>query len=358
MDRLCNSGKSLMASTECSASPEMIARTINEPLNYAHGAINKRVRITTPQDLQVMFHNVLKRPDMFGLRLTKTNSLIDSVHAILCEATPSDAPPAARDVSCEVGRGRESNSSSKLKATNFFASLLKIGDWKFVPRFNDLMAKCYFAKHKLVWEILQDGLKSKMEIPWSHITAIKATFSGSGGTLDIALAKPPLFFREHNPQPKKHTSWKECADFTTNGQASTNRWHHLECSNGLELKKNFEKLISCDPRLKALSQQQDFPYSNPLYPCFANQGISNSHGLHGATVTELASPASTIIDKSDACKCSDEMPNSQKLDAPSTCSGKFAIGLKPALVSNSIFNFFWFQTGTINKRWFPIFPHL
>lgn len=38
----------------------------------------------------------------------------------------------------------------------------------------DLVAKCYYAKHKLVWEVLKGGLKSKIEIQWSDITALKA----------------------------------------------------------------------------------------------------------------------------------------------------------------------------------------
>jgi len=31
-----------------------------------------------------------------------------------------------------------------------------------------LVAKCYFAKRKLVWEVLEGELKSKMEIQWSE----------------------------------------------------------------------------------------------------------------------------------------------------------------------------------------------
>lgn len=58
----------------------------------------------------------------------------------------------------------------------------------------DLVAKCYFAKHKLVWEVLDGGLKSKIEIQWSDITALKATLPDNGpGTLDIVV-KPPKYF--------------------------------------------------------------------------------------------------------------------------------------------------------------------
>lgn len=42
------------------------------------------------------------------------------------------------------------------------------------------MAKCYFAKHKLVWEVLEGGLKSKIEIQWSDIMALKANCPDNG----------------------------------------------------------------------------------------------------------------------------------------------------------------------------------
>ena len=50
------------------------------------------------------------------------------------------------------------------------------------------MAKCYFAKHKLVWEVLDGGLKNKIEIQWSDIVAIKANFPDDGPeTLDVVV---------------------------------------------------------------------------------------------------------------------------------------------------------------------------
>lgn len=52
----------------------------------------------------------------------------------------------------------------------------------------DLVAKCYFAKHKLVWEVLENGLKSKIEIQWSDIMGIKATCPDNGsGTLNVVV---------------------------------------------------------------------------------------------------------------------------------------------------------------------------
>ena len=51
------------------------------------------------------------------------------------------------------------------------------------------MAKCYFAKHKLVWEVLDGCLKNKIEIPWSDIMAIKANYPDDGpGTLEVVVS--------------------------------------------------------------------------------------------------------------------------------------------------------------------------
>lgn len=52
----------------------------------------------------------------------------------------------------------------------------------------DLVAKCYYAKHKLVWEVLEGGLKSKIEIQWSDIMAMKAVYSDDGpDTLTVVV---------------------------------------------------------------------------------------------------------------------------------------------------------------------------
>jgi hypothetical protein len=49
--------------------------------------------------------------------------------------------------------------------------------------------KCYFAKHKLVWEVLDGGLKSKIEIQWSDICGLKLVCPETEpGTLEIAVS--------------------------------------------------------------------------------------------------------------------------------------------------------------------------
>jgi hypothetical protein len=69
--------------------------------------------------------------------------------------------------------------------------LKKIGllSEQYISRYEgDLVAKCYFAKHKLVWEVLEGGLKSKIEIQWSDFTALKVNCPENGqGTLDVVV---------------------------------------------------------------------------------------------------------------------------------------------------------------------------
>ncbi|PIA45980.1 hypothetical protein AQUCO_01600322v1 [Aquilegia coerulea] len=213
-------------------------------------------------------YNPLDEPSPLGLQLKKTPSFMDLIEMKLSQGNAYRLGNS-QDEKSDLGRKKENKGSAasadKLKASNFPASLLKIGTWECISRYEgDLVAKCYYAKHKLVWEVLDGGLKSKMEIQWSDITALKANFPDDGpGTLDIVLARQPLFFRETNPQPRKHTLWQATSDFT-GGQASVHRRHFLQCPQGL-LNKNFEKLIQCDPRLNWLSRQPEIVLESPYF---------------------------------------------------------------------------------------------
>ncbi|XP_066379124.1 uncharacterized protein [Miscanthus floridulus] len=239
------------------------------------GPLGKRAKAaqpmppTPPQPQQDMYHNVLDEPSPLGLRLKKSPSLLDLIQMRLSQA--SNAGESSMDNSGSEPSKKKDNKSGasaageRLKASNFPANILNIGSWEYVSRYEgDLVAKCYFAKHKLVWEVLEGGLKSKIEIQWSDITALKATCPENGlGTLDVALARPPLFFKETDPQPRKHTLWQATSDFT-GGQASMHRRHFLQCPSTL-LSKNFEKLIQCDQRLYQLSQQPEIALDSALF---------------------------------------------------------------------------------------------
>ncbi|KAJ0262971.1 ATP-dependent DNA helicase [Hirschfeldia incana] len=171
----------------------------------------------------------------------------------------------AASSSSSAGAALAPGSIEKLKASNFPASVLKIGKWEYKSRYEgDLVAKCYFAKHKLVWEVLEQGLKSKIEIQWSDIVGLKANCPEDGpGTLTLLLSRPPLFFRETNPQPRKHTLWQATSDFT-DGQASLYRLHFLQCAQGI-MNKHFEKLVQCDHRLFCLSREPEIIMDSPCF---------------------------------------------------------------------------------------------
>lgn len=52
----------------------------------------------------------------------------------------------------------------------------------------DLIAKCYYAKRKLVWEVLEGALKSKIEMQWSDIVGIRAVIrDNENGLLEIEV---------------------------------------------------------------------------------------------------------------------------------------------------------------------------
>ncbi|KAL3512001.1 hypothetical protein ACH5RR_024718 [Cinchona calisaya] len=240
---------------------------MEDPLEEEHGPLIKRSKHAPSLHRQsgglggfpapaAARYNPLDEPSPLGLKLRKSPSLLELIQMRLSQANSPKASSSSSKKDHQKGASSSSPGSiEKLKASNFPATILRIGTWEYKSRYEgDLVAKCYFAKHKLVWEVLDGGLKNKIEIQWSDIMALKGNYPDDApGTLDVALARQPLFFRETNPQPRKHTLWQATSDFT-GGQASIQKRHFLQCPPGL-LGKHFEKLIQCDPRLNFLSQQ-------------------------------------------------------------------------------------------------------
>ncbi|XP_022158169.1 uncharacterized protein LOC111024711 isoform X3 [Momordica charantia] len=318
---------------------------IEDSLEEEHGPFRKRSKTATasafpPSDGTEDFpvppsqYNPLDEPSPLGLRLRKSPSLLDLIQMKLSQstATSSDVAECESFNSSIIKENKGtavSGSTDKLKASNFPATLLRIGGWEYKSRYEgDLVAKCYFAKHKLVWEILEGGLKSKIEIQWSDIMALKAHCPDNGpGTLNVVLARQPLFFRETNPQPRKHTLWQATADFT-DGQATIHRQHFLQCPQGL-LNKHFEKLIQCDMRLNFLSRQPeivlDSPYFERRVSVFEDpeHQAETSKGSTVSVLTDGASPStqqsSLKIEQQDST-CTTVEHHSQ--EAPSPCSAE------------------------------------
>ncbi|XP_022889148.1 uncharacterized protein LOC111404594 [Olea europaea var. sylvestris] len=183
----------------------------------------------------------LHEPSPLGLRLNKTQSLLELIEKRLSEEnsaslTAKSSKNLNSPIQNDARRTITSGANDKLKASNFPASLLRIGIWQ-VNRQLLHLDMCY----------AYSGLKSKIEILWSDIIALKATCSDNGpSTLTIVLARTPIFFIETNPQPRKRTIWKPTSDFPGE-EASKNRKHFSQCSPDV-LNKNYEKLISVTGR--------------------------------------------------------------------------------------------------------------
>ncbi|KAF5739905.1 hypothetical protein HS088_TW12G01117 [Tripterygium wilfordii] len=227
---------------------------------------NKRL-ISIPaetQDEKVLTHNLLKLKPV-GLNIGNASALQELLEKQFNQAKSSQNSKANRSTKQRVDDSTFLKNAEKMKATNFSAKLVKIGSWQIESRIEgDLVAKCYYAKKKLVWEYLDKSikLKKKIEIQWSDISAIRAIIHNEHGILDIELNNPPTFHDEDDPQPRKHTCWKLTRDFT-NGQGSIYRRHRLVFPPGC-LDKHYEKLLSCDERLFELSHKS-FPSSNSPY---------------------------------------------------------------------------------------------
>ncbi|XP_021724848.1 uncharacterized protein LOC110692156 [Chenopodium quinoa] len=277
----------IMDSVEVFSSPEKSCRKkvkvkaeFEDSAENSHGFFSKRPKfdpLNKKKNGGIMEYNPLEEPSRLGLKLKKSPSFLDLIHMKLSqEKSAFLAKTLARKE-----KGASSAADNKLKASNFPATLLKIGSWEYKSRYEgDLVAKCYFAKHKLVWEVLDGGLKNKIEIQWSDIMAIKANYpDNEPGTLDVVLSRQPLFFREINPQPRKHTLWQATTDFTT-GQASLHRQHFLKFPQGT-LGKHFQKLIQCDPRLCFLSQQPQIELDTPYFQPRASIFGDHSNPAHG-----------------------------------------------------------------------------
>jgi len=76
----------------------------------------------------------------------------------------------------------------------------------------ELVAKCYYARQKMMWEILHEGLKYKIEIQYQNISAIRAVIEEhSPGILEIEVFSLYYYFRRRKCGQKK-------------------LWIHLKCS--------------------------------------------------------------------------------------------------------------------------------
>ncbi|KAL3824667.1 hypothetical protein ACJIZ3_020696 [Penstemon smallii] len=306
-----------------------------------YGSLSKRSRFATAplnqlgptkQEFPVSpsQYNPLDEPSPLGLRLRKTPSLLDLIQMRLSQGSSSSSETINSGTKKDVKGIASSSANDKLKASNFPGSLLRIGNWEYKSKYEgDLVAKCYFAKHKLVWEVLDGGLKNKLEIQWSDITGVKADLDDNGpGTLILVLARPPTFFRETNPQPRKHTLWQTTPDFT-DGEASINKKHYIECPPGV-LNKHYEKLIQCDMRLNILSQQPEIVIDSPFFESQVTvleipDELKEAPSPSSSVMDTNASEGNGLLDEHD----SEQQTKEKDSEAP---------GLRPSMSMSDLMN--------------------
>ena len=147
-----------------------------------------------------------------------------------------------------------SNNSHKIKPSLIPALKLSVGKWERKSTFlGEVCAKFYYSKKKIVWEIMTLGLMAKMEIEFADIVGLEFLMPAEGtSTLTVQVKKPPRYFGEINPRPGKNIQWTESTDFT-GGFGNTNTRHTLTFPKG-SLQKHYEKLLSCDNRIKELAK--------------------------------------------------------------------------------------------------------
>ncbi|KAK1325793.1 hypothetical protein QJS10_CPA01g01588 [Acorus calamus] len=124
-----------------------------------------------------------------------TTSKVDfSKEKLLGEAKNSN-PKRKRKVEDSSTEATE----GKPKASHIPVRLLRIGSWERTSQYGEgLMAKFYYGKSLLNWDMLEDtGLMNRIEIRWSDITAIRATFTkNEHDILEIEVKTVPRFLKE------------------------------------------------------------------------------------------------------------------------------------------------------------------
>ncbi|XP_034221888.1 uncharacterized protein LOC117632499 isoform X2 [Prunus dulcis] len=259
--------------SEWSQNSESLKRDIGSASAHEHNiseAANKRLKqVPIDSNEKAQLAQILLGLRPLGLNLGKTPSFLDLTEMNVPRKNKIIRAPEIIHNDFQLMSDKE-----KLKASNFGATLLRIGSFQRITQHEgDLVAKCYYAKRKLVWEILDQGLKSKIEVQWSEILSMRAVIEeNQPGILEIELSQPPSFHRESNPLPRKHTMWNAATDFT-NGQALIHRRHYVQFAPGV-LDKHYEKLVKRELRFFELSQKPFPSRRSPYFQSDSNDGIA------------------------------------------------------------------------------------
>ncbi|CAH2054935.1 unnamed protein product [Thlaspi arvense] len=236
-------------------------------------------------------------PFRLNLPLTKTPEFLKKIADIIKQDYPCPNQRKTPDFTVNTNTltpPEATKTVEKPKAMNFPISKITIGEWTSVMVYpDDLVAKFYFARKQLMWEILDSvetrtethvaKLKRKIEIQWDDVLSFRATFHphDKTGTFEVELGKRPTFFIETNPQAGKHTKWKQMEqDFTQDQSASRCRRHTLYFAPGV-LQKNLEKLVSGDSFWSDLAKVKFPTLPQSLYFDIGDGNSNNNNRLFG-----------------------------------------------------------------------------
>ncbi|KAG7557406.1 hypothetical protein ISN44_As11g033740 [Arabidopsis suecica] len=219
----------------------------------------------------------------------RNNRFVDEVPRLNLPLTTT--PELINKIETYLNKNYTCPHQEKLKAMNFPISMIKIGTWTPVAiNPEDIVAKFYFAKKKLIWEFLFEEaetnmprLKRKIEIQWNDVSSFEESIHtcDETGILNIELRKRPTFFIETNPQVGKHTQWKQLDHDFTDNQASTCRRHTIHFPPGV-LQKNLEKLLTNSFWSKLYNVP--FPVEESLFFDIGFENNNSSHNSHNQTV--------------------------------------------------------------------------
>eukprot|EP00192_Tetraselmis_astigmatica_P008344 CAMPEP_0117670868 /NCGR_PEP_ID=MMETSP0804-20121206/13011_1 /TAXON_ID=1074897 /ORGANISM="Tetraselmis astigmatica, Strain CCMP880" /LENGTH=635 /DNA_ID=CAMNT_0005479253 /DNA_START=203 /DNA_END=2110 /DNA_ORIENTATION=- len=182
-----------------------------------------------------------------------------------------------------VNREKIAKPVFRIKASNMFAHSLEIGSWQVHSKqLADLSVKFYYAKKKVIWEVLEGSRKKKIEFLWSSISSMRMDLKGDDfDAWEVELNRQPSFYDELDPKPRKHTLWKICEDFT-NQEATLHQLHRVLIHKDQGFHSHFQKLLSYDPRLAQMMAEDDGQdaTSPTVHPCPQSPAPQSSPATH------------------------------------------------------------------------------
>ncbi|KAK1278953.1 hypothetical protein QJS04_geneDACA007093 [Acorus gramineus] len=131
----------------------------------------------------------------------------------------------------------------KLKSAHFSISFIKIGFWQKHSHFGgNLIGKFHYNWQKIMWEIVENGVKNRIVIPWNRICGIRASRPQiCRSIIELELDHPPDFEIEKVSQSRKREKPEPVPDFTQE-QASCCRRHWIEVPEE-DFDKHYEKIL-------------------------------------------------------------------------------------------------------------------